>query len=48
MINNNNLQQALYPTLGSHRYYYKPPIHLQALAISWIGDEHPMQMLYLP
>jgi hypothetical protein len=45
MIKNNDLQRALHPTLGSHRYCYKPAIHLQALAISCIGGEHPIQML---
>jgi hypothetical protein len=42
---NNDLQRALHPTLGSHKCCYKPVIQHQALAISWIGDEHPIQML---
>jgi len=45
MIKNNDLQQAFHPTLGSHRCCCKPTIHLQALAISCIGGEHPTQML---
>jgi hypothetical protein len=42
---NNDLQQALHPNVGSHRCCYKPAIHIQALAISCITGEHPIQML---
>jgi hypothetical protein len=42
---NNNLQRPFHPTLGSHRCYYKLAIHLQALVISCIEGEHPIQML---